>query len=124
MLVTSAIKKVMAILIVKESNKQEKLKLQRIPPKDKPPPPKEYGNYCVRSDVYIRRNNESGKLLGKVYGMSSDWDIIPKTVNYCNTVKNGRVRRGYCTEPIVKVEKWHEDCDGDVNLDIYDINVK
>ena len=134
MLAVHAVKKVMSILILKESindykdntrNKLgEKPKLQLVPPKDKPPPPREYGNYCVRSDVYIRQKNEGGRLLGKVSGMSPDWDIIPKTVNYCQTVKNGRVRHGHCTQPIVKVERWHDDCDGNVSVEVYDINTK
>lgn len=112
----------MALLVIKKAINTkdcDKPKVQTVPPKHKPPSNKEYGNYCIRSDVYIRQNNESGKLLGRVSGMSSDWDIIPKTVNYCQTVKNGRVKRGYCTEPIVKVERWHEDCDGNVSLEKY-----
>ena len=92
--------------------------LERDPPKEPPPPKKEFGRYCIKTNVYIQ-NEQNGNVLAKLTGKSPDWDIIPQTVHACKTVRNGRVRGGVCSEPDVNVMSYDDDCDGTVTTVVY-----
>lgn len=115
------ISKMVNALLVRDvyTSKLKEIKVAMEPPKEKPPDKKKLGVYCVRSNVYVTKGDENGKLLAKITGRSSDWDIIPMTVRTCKTVKNGRIREGYCSEPDVRVEKWSVECDGNVYTEVY-----
>lgn len=93
--------------------------LELEPPKAiPPPPPKNYGPYCVHAEVFIEVE-ETGKKLAKLTGKAQDWDIIPKTVHSCKQFRNGTIKKGYCTVPNVKVVSVDESCTGEVIGEIY-----
>ena len=99
-------------------NKNNTPLLERDPPKESPPPKLKFGNYCIKTDVYLENEN-NGMILAKLTGKSPDWDIIPQTVKACKVVRNGQVRKGTCGEPIVSVMSFDETCTGSIERIIY-----
>lgn len=92
--------------------------LERDPPKEVPPTPREFGHYCVKATVFLE-DEQKGKVFAKITGKSTDWDIIPQTVHACATIKNGRVRKGMCSDPQVSVVAYDQECNDQIDIEIH-----
>ena len=88
-------------------------KLDREPPKEKPPPKIKFGSYCVVVKQYL---DNKGDNIAEFEGRSTDWNIIQLTKEKCRMIKNGKFRKGKCTEPTVKIDKFDERCNGIVRV--------
>ena len=74
--------------------------------------------YAVRTNVLIRCKNKGGKLLAKVSGCSTSWDIIPRTISKSDLVRKDIYPTGYCTDISVVITDYDytKDCDDNVRL--------
>ena len=92
--------------------KKDKLKLQNTNPPDTPNTPPAIGPFCIRANCELIDEN-TDQVLANLIGYDTDYNIIKKTFNTCNTFKK---QKSNCKEPQITIIPGHkiQSCNGHI----------